>query len=63
LVAERGRLVSMPVIGVSCIRRGDTKEIYLGLSCALLHITTLQHAIELETAVLIDGRKGVDVEM
>jgi hypothetical protein len=36
---------------------------YLRFACTLLHISTLEYPIELEAAILVDGRKRVQIEM
>jgi hypothetical protein len=36
---------------------------YFCLPCSLLHVSTLQDSVELITAILVDRRESVEIEM
>ena len=63
-VAKRGKWASKPVFFVSDWKIFlNIENIYLRLSRPLLHQSTLQHAIELETTVLVDRGECVELEV
>ena len=64
----RDILVSRPgacrvSISVLVVQYYGVARTYLGFPCAFLDIPTLEHAVEFEATILIDGRKGVESEM